>query len=84
MGKLPTSTLSAKGQTVPAQIRRGLGIRPGDTTKYEVEDGEVRICKAETIDIELAPVAKGYSGSARPVNESLAHQVNTHQTSLYN
>ena len=55
MSKLPTSTLSAKGQTtVPAQIRRRLGIHPGDTIKYEVADGEVRIRKVEAIDIEWA------------------------------
>ena len=55
MGKLPTSTLSTKGQTtIPALIRRQLGIRPGDTIKYEVEDGEVRIGKSEAIDIEWA------------------------------
>ncbi len=55
MDKLPTSTLSSKGQTtIPAPIRRRLGIRPGDTIKYEVGDGEVRICKAEAIDIEWA------------------------------
>lgn len=55
MDKLSTSTLSAKGQTtIPAAIRRRLGIRPGDTIKYEVEDGAVRICKVEAIDIEWA------------------------------
>ena len=55
MGKPPTSTLSAKGQTtIPAPIRRRLGILPGDTIKYEVKDGEVRIYKAKTVDIEWA------------------------------
>lgn len=29
--------------TIPARIRDALGIQPGDTVRYELEDGSVRL-----------------------------------------
>jgi antitoxin PrlF len=38
------STVTKKGQTtIPGEIRRALGIKPGDTLEYEVEDERVTI-----------------------------------------
>jgi len=38
------SSVGPKGQvTVPAEIRRLLGLRPKDRVRFEVEDGRVRL-----------------------------------------
>ena len=38
------SSVSPKGQvTIPAEIRRLLGVRPKDRVRFEVEDGRVRL-----------------------------------------
>ncbi len=50
-----TSTLSTKGQTtIPAKVRRELSIEPGDTIRYELEDGSVRMRKISPMDVERA------------------------------
>ena len=45
------STLTAKGQTtVPKEVRRALGAKPGDRLRYLVlDDGEVRILRARPV-----------------------------------
>jgi len=54
-----TSTISSKGQTtIPARIRSHLRIEPGDTIRYEVEDGTVRIAKTTPLDVEWARAAE--------------------------
>ncbi len=36
--------VSSKYQlTLPAEVRRALGVKPGDTVRYEVEEGELRV-----------------------------------------
>jgi AbrB family looped-hinge helix DNA binding protein len=59
---MQTSTLTSKGQvTIPAEVRRRLGLQPGDHVGFILEGGEVRlvrkqqrieaafgICRAET------------------------------------
>jgi AbrB family looped-hinge helix DNA binding protein len=43
------SSVSPKGQvTIPAEIRQLLGLRPKDRIVFEVEDGVVRIARAES------------------------------------
>ena len=55
MARLLTSTLSAKGQTtIPARVRKQLGIQPGDTIAYELDDGGVRIRKSTPLEVEWA------------------------------
>ena len=50
---MPTATLSAKSQFVlPAEIRRKLGIRPGDQLVIEVEGDHAMIRKAPLSDVE--------------------------------
>ncbi len=50
-----TSTLSTKGQTtIPSRVRRELAIEAGDTIRYELEDGSVRIRKTSPMDVEWA------------------------------
>lgn len=45
------STLTAKGQTtVPKEVRRALGAKPGDRLRYLVlDDGEVRILRTRPV-----------------------------------
>jgi antitoxin PrlF len=41
---MPHSTVTKKGQTtIPGEIRKALGIRPGDTLEYRVEENRVTI-----------------------------------------
>jgi len=43
-----SSTITAKGQTtIPAEIRKKLGLKPGDRILYLEEDGKVRIVAAD-------------------------------------
>lgn len=39
--------------TIPARVRDALGIQPGDTLRYELEDGSVRL-RVVRPDIEAA------------------------------
>jgi antitoxin PrlF len=46
-----TSRLSSKGQlTVPVEIRKAMGVRPGDLIGYEVRDGVVTLRRIEPFD----------------------------------
>lgn len=46
------SRLSAKGQvTVPKEVRELLGIKPGDSVAYEVQNGTVTLRRAEPFDV---------------------------------
>jgi antitoxin PrlF len=43
-----TSTLTTKGQvTIPADVRRRLGLHPGDHVAFIVEGDEVRLVRRE-------------------------------------
>jgi antitoxin PrlF len=44
-----TSTLTSKGQvTIPAEVRKRLGLHPGDHVGFVVEGGEVRLVRKES------------------------------------
>lgn len=46
---MQASTLTSKGQvTIPANVRKQLGLRPGDRVGFIVEDGEVRLVRKES------------------------------------
>ena len=50
---MPTATLSSKAQLVlPAEIRRKLGIHPGDRLVVELEGDHAVIRKAPCSDVE--------------------------------
>ena len=39
-----TATITQRGQvTIPAEVRRPLGLRPRDKVAFTIEDGEVRL-----------------------------------------
>jgi AbrB family looped-hinge helix DNA binding protein len=50
------STVTTKGQTtLPKDVRKVLGLQPGDKLRYILLDGEVRILKARPVlDLEGA------------------------------
>jgi AbrB family looped-hinge helix DNA binding protein len=46
-----TAKITSKGQaSIPAQVRRALNLRPGDSMLFLIDDGEVRVSRAEPID----------------------------------
>jgi AbrB family looped-hinge helix DNA binding protein len=48
------STITSKGQTtLPKEVRKALGLQPGDRVRYVILNGEVRILKVRSI-AELA------------------------------
>lgn len=52
------SRLTAKAQTtVPRSVRAALGLAPGDTLAYRIENGEVRITKLMSADPFVNPYA---------------------------
>ena len=56
-----TSKLTTKSQaTIPGKIRELLGLRPGDSVAFEVEENKrVVIRKATPIDFEFAKAIEG-------------------------
>ena len=45
---MQTSTLTTKGQvTIPADVRRRLGLHPGDRVAFIVDGDEVRLVRRE-------------------------------------
>jgi len=47
-GTMQTSTLTTKGQvTIPVELRKRLGLHPGDQVGFVVEDGAVRLVRRE-------------------------------------
>ena len=44
------SAVTSKGQTtLPRQVRKSLGLEPGDRVRYIISDGEVRLVKARSV-----------------------------------
>lgn len=49
------SKVTSKYQaTIPAEIRKKLGLQGGDTVAFEVVDGEVRLRRATPLDVQFA------------------------------
>ena len=50
-----TRTISSKGQTtLPVKVRKALGVQSGDVILYEIGDEQVRIRKAQPLDLSWA------------------------------
>jgi antitoxin PrlF len=48
---MPTVTVSDKGQVViPAEIRRGLGIKPGTQLEFELEGASIRVSLTQPVE----------------------------------
>lgn len=61
MEAIVTSKLTTKSQaTIPGKIRKILGLHPGDSVAFEVnDDRKVLIRKAAPIDLEFARALEG-------------------------
>ncbi len=59
--KLVTSKLTSKSQaTIPEKIRKLLGLQPGDSVAFEIDNNsKVVIRKAAPIDFEFAKALEG-------------------------
>jgi AbrB family looped-hinge helix DNA binding protein len=65
--ELRTSQLTRKGQvTVPAEIRRELGLRRGDKVAFVREGDRVIICPAETVAQRTAGSLRQYRKTPAP------------------
>lgn len=58
---IASSRLTSKSQaTVPAQVRKKLNLKPGDTLIFEeTEPGTIRIRKAEPLETDLLSALEG-------------------------
>lgn len=68
MKRIPshTSTITSKGQvTIPVEIRRRLGLEPGDKVLFEDDGTTVRLRKAHALTLDEI------AGSARPVTPGM-------------
>ncbi len=62
---MPKSTITSKGQTtVPMEIRRKLGLGPGDVLNWELADGAIRVVPGERGFLRLRGVIRVGEGSA--------------------
>ena len=53
------STVTSKGQvTIPAEIRRRLGVSPHDKVAFIVEDDEVRLARRGSVVAQTAGILK--------------------------
>lgn len=44
---MPSSTLSSKGQiTVPVEVRKRLGLKPGDRVEFALDEGRTTLRRA--------------------------------------
>ena len=51
---MQTSRLTRKGQvTIPGEIRRSLGLGPGDLVAYEVREGGILLKRVEPFDTQF-------------------------------
>ncbi|MDR0958909.1 MAG: AbrB/MazE/SpoVT family DNA-binding domain-containing protein [Propionibacteriaceae bacterium] len=78
------STISTKGQiTLPAEIRRELGLKPGQKVGMSVKDGSVVIAPPVTLDdvrsrLRAAAEASGTWGTQPRAGEGWAAHVREH------
>ena len=55
-----TSRITTKGQvTIPAEVRRLLGLRPHEEVAFLVEDDQVRLAPARSVVAQTAGMLKG-------------------------
>lgn len=73
---ISTSKLTTKSQaTIPGKIREHLGLRPGDSVAFEVnENKKVTIRKASPIDFEFAKALEGTLSEWSSRNDAEAYR----------
>ena len=75
-GKLATSKLTSNSQaTIPEKIRKVLGLSPGDSVVFEVDENKrVLIRKAIAIDFEFAKALEGTLSEWSSKNDEEAYR----------
>lgn len=71
----PLIQLSPRGQlTLPAEVRRALGLRAGDAFSVRIEGGEIVLGAVEVTPVELYSDAqlREFEGNAELTDEELA------------
>ncbi len=70
-----TSKLTTKSQaTIPGKIRAVLGVHPGDSIVFEVdENSKVLLRKANPIDFEFAKALEGTLSEWSSINDEEAY-----------
>ncbi len=71
-----TSKLTTKSQaTIPGKIRKLLGLNPGDSVAFEIEQGQkVVIRKATPVDFEFAFALEGTLSEWSSKNDEEAYR----------
>jgi AbrB family looped-hinge helix DNA binding protein len=74
-----TSALTSKGQvTIPAEVRKRLGLRPGDHVGFIVDGGEVRLVRKESrIDAAFGICKTETSVSLENMERIIKHRAGT-------
>ena len=71
-----TARITSKGQvTIPAEIRRFLGVAPLDKVSFLVEAGHVRVTAATSVAERTAGMLKGEEPILSPQEEKRAAEV---------
>lgn len=72
---MQTSKVTSKYQaTIPAEIRKKLGIQGGDTLAFEVVNDEVRLRRATPLDIQYAQALTGTLSEWNSDNDAEAYR----------
>jgi AbrB family looped-hinge helix DNA binding protein len=73
---METSTLTIKGQvTIPAEVRRRMGLKPGDRVGFVLGDGEVRLVRQETrIEAAFGLVKPSISLTTEQIDDVIRHR----------
>jgi bifunctional DNA-binding transcriptional regulator/antitoxin component of YhaV-PrlF toxin-antitoxin module len=66
---METSRIESGNQaSIPPDVRAALGVQPGDTISWTIENGEVKVAKADATDIAdvgfenvLVPTPEGFT-----------------------
>lgn len=75
MNSMIKSKVTSKFQaTIPAEIRKTLGLRGGDTVAFEVIKGEVRLRRATPLDIAYAQALKPTLSEWESDNDNKAYR----------
>ena len=74
---MPRAKVTSKGQvTIPAEVRRALGLAPGDEIVFEAKADYVAVRKRKTID-EVAGCLSKYAGHGLS-DEEIKRRIGAH------
>ncbi len=67
------ASVTTKGQvTIPAEVRRLLGVRPHEKIAFLVEENQVRLAAAKSVVAQTAGVLKDYRPAMTSQEEEVA------------